>query len=389
MELAITGLGVVSGLGIGREAWNDALRDPKAARAKAFRGNSDVLEAFPDANTAEVWDWDPKPWLGDKGHRNNDQLTKYLITAAKLALLDSGIKDAEGIFLRYSGERVGISSATAYGSLDAIAELNRVAELEDPRYINPQRFPNTVINAAAGYVSIWEGLMAPNTTIVNGNCGSLDAVLSGHTHLAFQRADAMLIGGGEIVCESLYVALSKLGVLADMRSDGLGISVGEGAAFLVVEDAERAWERSANVLGYIRGYGSAFDTPQSEAVLVHAGSDAVVAAILRALEEAEVEPDEVDVVASARCGLPSIDDAELQGIRAVFGHDVCVTAPKQLTGENFGAAGVFGMIMALGYMHGAPVEPRVAGPKTSEVGTAVVVSVGYYGNVSAVVVTKE
>ena len=61
MELAITGLGVVSGLGIGREAFHDALRDPKAARAKAFRGNSDVLEAFPDANTAEVWDWDPKP----------------------------------------------------------------------------------------------------------------------------------------------------------------------------------------------------------------------------------------------------------------------------------------------------------------------------------------
>ncbi len=58
---------------------------------------------------------------------------------------------------------MGISSATAYGSLDAIAELNRVAELEDPRYINPQRFPNTVINAAAGYVSIWEGLHARPT----------------------------------------------------------------------------------------------------------------------------------------------------------------------------------------------------------------------------------
>ncbi|MCA9532409.1 MAG: hypothetical protein KC593_01975 [Myxococcales bacterium] len=389
MELAITGVGIVSGLGVGREAFHSALSDAAAARAKAFRGASEVLEAFPDANTAEVWDWDPKPWLGDKGHRNNDQLTKYLIAAAKQALIDAGIKDAEGVFLRYAGERVGISSATAYGSLDAIAELNRVAELEDPRYINPQRFPNTVINAAAGYVSIWEGLMAPNTTIVDGNCGSLDAVLSAYTHLAFGRADAMLVGGGEIVCESLYVALAKLGVLADMRSDGLGISVGEGAAFLVVEDAERAWERSANVLGYIRGYGTAFDAPQSEAVLVHAGSDAVQAAIQLALAEAEIEPDEVDVVASARCGLPSIDDAELHGIRAVFGHDVCVVAPKQLTGENFGAAGVFGMVMALAWMNGARAEPRVAGPKPGEVGTAVVVSVGYYGNVSAVVVTKE
>jgi 3-oxoacyl-(acyl-carrier-protein) synthase len=389
MELAITGVGVVSGLGVGRDAFFEALSDPGAARAKAFRGASDLLEAFPDANTAEVWDWDPKRWLGDKGHRNNDQLTKYLITAAKLALIDAGVKDDEGIFVRYEGARVGIASATAYGSLDAIGELNRVAELEDPRYINPQRFPNTVINAAAGYVSIWEGLMAPNTTIVDGNCGSLDAVLSAYTHLAFGRADAMLVGGGEIVCESLYVALAKLGVLADMRNDDLGISVGEGAAFLVVEDAERAWERSANVLGVIRGYGTAFDAPQSEAVLVHAGSDAVQAAIQDALSEAEIGADEVDVVASARCGLPSIDDAELHGIRAVFGHDVCVVAPKQLTGENFGVAGAFGMIMALAWMHGAKAEPRVAGPKPGEVATAVVVSVGYYGNVSAVVVTKE
>ena len=389
MELAITGLGIVSGLGVGREAFHAALEDIDKAKETAFRGSSDVLEAFPDANTAEVWDWDPKAWLGPKGHRNNDRITKYLITAAGQALRDAGIKDDEGIHLRYSPDRVGVCSATAYGSLDAIAELNRVAELEDPRYINPQSFPNTVINAAAGYVSIWEKLRAPNTTIVDGNCGSLDAVLNAHTHLAFRRADAMLVGGGEIVCESLYVALAKLGVLADMRDDGLGVRVGEGAAYLVVEDWDRAWERSARVLGVIRGYGTAFDAPQSEAVLVHAGSDAVEAAIRQALAEAEVDADEVDAVACAKCGLPSIDDAELHGIRAALGSDATVAAPKELTGENFGAAGAFGMAVALGWMHGAPVGPRVMGPKSGEVATAIVVSVGYYGNVSAVVLTRD
>ena len=70
------------------EAFFGALQDPKSAREVAFRGASDVLEAFPDANTAEVWDWEPKRWLGAKGHRNNDQLTKYLITAAKHALIE-------------------------------------------------------------------------------------------------------------------------------------------------------------------------------------------------------------------------------------------------------------------------------------------------------------
>ena len=121
MELAITGVGIVSGLGVGREAFHSALSDAAAARAKAFRGASEVLEAFPDANTAEVWDWDPKPWLGDKGHRNNDQLTKYLIAAAKQALIDAGIKDAEGVFLRYAdqqgveGELVALDDIRAAG----------------------------------------------------------------------------------------------------------------------------------------------------------------------------------------------------------------------------------------------------------------------------------
>ena len=389
MELAITGLGVVSGLGVGREAFHAALADVDGAIEASFRGSSDALEAFPDANTAEVWDWDAKAWLGKRGHRNNDRITKYLITAARHALIDAGIKDDEGIFLRYAPERVGVCSATAYGSLDAIAELNRVAELEDPRYINPQRFPNTVINAAAGYVSIWEKLRAPNVTLVDGNCGSLDAVLSADTHLAFDRADAMLVGGGEIVCESLYVALAKLGVLADMRADGLGVRPGEGAVYLVVEPEEKAWNRSAPVLGVIRGYGTAFDAPQSEAVLVHAGSDAVEAAIRDALEAAEVDVEEVDAVACAHCGLPSIDDAEMHGIRAALGNDVCIAAPKRITGENFGAAGAFGIATALGWMQGAPVGPRIAGPKTGSVATAVVISVGYYGNVSAVVLTRD
>jgi len=77
-----------------------------------------------------------------------------LIVCGKLALQDADLKRAGSHLL--SPDRIGVCSATAYGSLEAITEAVQVTELEDPRFLNPNRFPNTVINAAAGYVSIWE-----------------------------------------------------------------------------------------------------------------------------------------------------------------------------------------------------------------------------------------
>ena len=154
--LAITGAGVVSPVGYGLGALREAFADPERARERAFGGEPTVLvrEKFPEAHAAEVWGFDPNALLGDKGHRNLDRLTKYLIAAAKHALEDAGIKKDGKFVSTLRPEQVGICSSTAYGSLDSITELNLVAELEDPRYINPARFPNTVINAAAGYVSM-------------------------------------------------------------------------------------------------------------------------------------------------------------------------------------------------------------------------------------------
>ncbi len=385
MHLEITGLGVVSPLGIGRQAWQDALNVPQSARETAFRTSSEVLKDAEAGSTwsAEVWGWNPKEHLGAKGHRSFDRLTKFLITAAGRALEDAGIK-ADGSFVEgaLSPADIGICSATAYGSLDAITELNRVAELEDPRYINPTRFPNTVINAAAGYVSIWQDLRAPNTTVVDGNCGGLDAVLAAETHLHHRRGKAFLVGGGEVVTEPLYLALRKLGMLKGAESDG--VEVGEGACYLVVEPKGSAQERP--VLAFLRGYGTAFEAPESDALLVHASKEAVSRAIEDALRDAELEAGDIDVVCASHCGIEAFDETELEGIRDTLG-DVCIAAPKRLFGETFGAAGAFGMASCIAWMHGAPVAPIVAGSAPDTLRHTLVLSIGYYGNVSAVILS--
>lgn len=392
--LCITGVGVVSTLGVGWDAWTKALGDPKAAAADAFRDTSEVLDAekFGPTRTAEVWGWDPKQWLGAKGHRNFDRLTKFLITAAKDALNNSGIKSNDE-FAAYEAHRIGISSATAYGSLDAITELKRVSELEEPRYINPTRFPNTVINAAAGYVSIWEGMKGPNTTVVDGNCGSLDAVLNGETHLSHNRADAFLVGGGEVVSEALYIAMLKLGLVGtgtgtDPATATGTMSMGEGACYLAIEREQDAAKRGAHIHGKIRGYGTSFEAPEREALIVHSSADAAARAIQQALSEAGLQPDDVDLVCSAHAGVPDIDQPELVGIHKALGTDVAVVAPKQIIGETFGAAGAFGLAAALAWLQGSPLPTLVAGKAPTKLDHIVVNAVGFYGNVSCVILSR-
>lgn len=395
--LAITGIGAVSPVSLDWDGLLGALRDPSAARVRAFEGPSTALPEgkIPGAIVGEVRGFDPGAHLGEKGHRNFDRLTKYLIVAAKRALESAGLK-RDGKFVgRLAADQIGICSSTAYGSLDSITELNLVAELEDPRYINPARFPNTVINAAAGYVSIWEDLRAPNVTIVDGNCGALDAVLTCETHLAHRRADAFLVGGGDVLSEPLYVAFQKLGALAEGdahwepgSADSTGLRLGEGVAYLCVERRSEAEARGAKVRAVIAGYGTAFEPPKEEALLLNATPIAVARAIKLALDDAGVIPSEIDAVSASCAGLPRYDAAELYGIEQVLGTEVAVAAPKSIWGECFAGAGALGMASAVAWIEGNAPAPLIAGSVRAETRAVIVLACGYYGNVSAVVIKR-
>lgn len=394
--LAITGVGVVSPVGIGHDEFFAAQQDVKAAKERAFANDSLVLprELFPDARVAETRNFDATKFLGDKGLRNFDRLTKMMIVAGKLALEDAGIKK-NGEFISLKPEQVGIISSTAYGSLEAITELNLVAEKEDPRYINPARFPNTVINAAAGYVSIWEDLRAPNVTIVDGNCGALDAILSCETHLAHERADAFLIGGGEALSEPLYRAFRMLGVVCEGDepwepgdSHTNGMRLGEGAAYLCVERAHEAKARGARLRGLLLGYGTAFDAPHSEAVLVHPSIDSVTRAVRAAVKDAGLSPNDIDAVVASASGIERFDAAELMGLSRGLREDVLIASPKSILGETFGAHGALGMACGLAWLEGVAPAPILSGRARDKIEHVVVTTTGYYGNVSAAVLGR-
>lgn len=380
MPRAVTGLGVVSAIGIGREAFFRALAEGALlANAPARPIESFDASGHPGAadRVIEVTHFDPTKYLGDKGLRTLDRLTKLLIVAARLAMHDAGFK-RDGVYVQSRPEAVGICCSNAYGSLEAITELDRVAQLEDARYINPAKFPNTVANSASGYVSIWEDLRALNVSVSDGNCGALDAVACADIYLETARADALLVGGAEAMSEALYLAFRRLGAL---RSGGA--KLGEGAALIVLEPLAHARARGAQIRAEVVGYGTAFVGPEGEE-LISASAEAMESAIRTAIAEADIDPASIDLVASGVNGVSAFDDKELAAIARVLG-DVPVAAPKLVLGETLGAGGAMGMAAAIAWFDGAAPSPIVTGTAPARVQNVLVTSIGYYGNASAVV----
>jgi 3-oxoacyl-(acyl-carrier-protein) synthase len=395
---AVTGLGVASALGVGRDAFLASYDVGPPPCDQDRRVDTFDPSPYPRARVAEVPDFDATKHLGDKGLRSLDRLAKLLVVASRLALHDAGLK-REGAWTPAPlpwPPRVGVVVSNAYGSLEAIHELDRVAVLEDARYINPSRFPLTVSNSAAGYVSIWEDLRAVNVSVSDGNCGALDAVACADVLLDQARADVLLVGGAEAMSEALFLAFHRLGAIGTGGSGPGGPCLGEGAALLTLERSAAAAARSARVLAEVVGYGTSFAPPEREGALVHATPEALEQAIAGALSDAGITPAEVDVVVSGVSGQRVFDEAELLAIERTMGKDAAVVAPKLVLGETLGAGGAMGMIAAIWHFQAPPAPPGgsalarpssvwVRGPVRAGVRTALVTSVGYYGNASALV----
>jgi 3-oxoacyl-(acyl-carrier-protein) synthase len=364
---AVTGIGVASPLGTGRQAFLEAMH--AGARATPQGGRVEV-PGFDAATQAH---------LGDKGLRSLDRLTKLLLIATRLALHDAKLK-TDGTWSGFSGEQVGLVCSNAYGSLEAITELDRVATLEDARYINPSRFPLTVANSAAGYASIWEDLRAVNVSVSDGNCGGLDAVACADNLLEHDRARAIVVGGVEAMSEALYLAFQKVGILSETAF------LGEGAAMVTLEPGDAARARGAEVLAEVTGYGTAFYAPERESSLVFPSAEAVEHAVRGALADAGITAAEVDLVVSGAAGVPAFDEAEHQGAaRGLGGGAIPVLAPKLALGETLGAGGAMGMLTAIAALQGGARGYGVRGDVRTRARTVLVTSLGYYGNASALV----
>ncbi len=314
----------------------------------------------------EIRPFEPRDYLGERNLRPIDRTSRLMLVAAGQALEEAGWT-AEVLAEREAGLVLG----TTFCSVHTIAEFDRRGLQLGPSYASPFDFANSVINAAAGQAAIWFGLRGLNSTISAGAASGLAALGYAVGHIRAGRAAALLAGGAEELCFESFLGHYRAGRLCGSRGgDGEvpvpfharrnGFALAEGAALVLLEDAEAAAGRSARVLAEVLGHGSAFDPLGTE----ESGAGAVARAVRLALEDAELEPGDLDCLSASASGGVETDRREALGVAAALGGraaDLPVTAVKSMTGEAMGASGGLQVVDLLGTFADGPDGGRLSG----------------------------
>jgi len=360
--VVISGIGVLSAIGVGRNDYWEGLFQGKSG----FK-NISLFDTLPfRVNTAgEISNFDPLIFLGKKGLRDLDRSTQLICSAAKLAIDDSKLNITDD-----NTNSIGVSVGATFGSLHSISQFDRSGLIDGPRLVNPSHFPNTVINSPASQVSIRYKIKGFNTTISTGFCASLDAVTYASDFIRLKRADVVLAGGVEELCEEIFFGFHELGCLSgtdgsqpvckpfDARRNGTILS--EGAAFLVLENEQHAMARGATVLAQVLGYSSAFD-PKAESSFNHAGQG-LKNAIVHALQDASLHTDDIDYICACSNANLGLDRMETRAIKEVFGtraYTVPVSSIKSMIGESFSASGALALVAAVGAIQKGLIPPTL------------------------------
>ncbi|MCA1593867.1 MAG: beta-ketoacyl-[acyl-carrier-protein] synthase family protein [Acidobacteria bacterium] len=350
-RVVITGAGVVSSLG----------DSPAALHAALCEGRSGLrpVELFETGMLGcplggEIKSFDARNYLGKRNLRPLDRTSRLVASAAQLAL-DASEWTAE---LRADRE-VGLVLGTMFCSVHTISEFDRRALEAGPGYASPMDFSNTVINAAAGQTAIMHNLRGTNTTVSTGTTSGLNAIAYATDLIRGGRARALLAGGADELCFESFYGFDRAGLLChttgaagdfpipfDARRNGAAL--GEGAALLMLEDAESARERGARVLAEVRGHGGGFDCSRGKKDLK--AVEAISRAVRLALSDAGVSTREVDCLSASANGSPARDWHEAHGVACVFddsSRSLPVTAIKSMLGETLGASGAMQAVAML------------------------------------------
>ena len=339
-RVVVTGEGMITAAGAGIDAAQEALWSGKTVIAASERLNGALM--------ADVGEFDPTPWLGNKGVRVLDRGTRLLCIAAQMALTASKYTAvAEG------DPDLGLVVGTLFGGVHSIASFDWTGITEGPNWVSPMEFANTVINAPAGQAAIKQKLRGVNSTVCSGLASGLYAMSYAADFLRFGRARYLLTGGMEEVCEETSLGFRKLGLsspsgavhpFAETRD---GAAPGEGAAIWMLETAETAEARGVEPMFEILGFGAVYDAHPT--IGYNPRGEGAAAAIRMAIANSELKPEDIGGIIASANGSPAGDEMEARALKAVFGDSLTglpLCAPKALFGESMGAGGAIGALVA-------------------------------------------
>src|SRR4030043_1607859 len=255
-RICITGVGVVSSIGIGKEEFLSSLKNGNAGIGEIKEFDTNFSHS---KKGGIVRSFHPKDFIPAVKIRRLDRASQFAIAASKMALAD-----AQFSVTQENSARVGVVLGSGFCGLSSSEEFHRGQVLKGFLDLNPMLFPNTVPNAPSSYFSIELGIQGVNSTLVQSFCTAEAALFFACDQLRKGSADLILTGGVDELSEFLFRGFSDLGFLATDQGHGEkscpydkmrnGLVLGEGGGVLVIETEEHARRRGAKVYGYILGY---------------------------------------------------------------------------------------------------------------------------------------
>ena len=405
-KVAITGTGVVSSLGDSTKALHSSLCAGTSACDEVVSVNDRELDQR--ALAAPIGDFSPAKYLGDKNLRPLDRSGRLAASAAQLAL-DSGDWSSDD----RENTEIDLVVGTTFCSAHTITQFDRETQVAGPKYAKPLDFANTVFNAAAGQTAIWHNLRGANTTIAAGKVSGLRALKHAQIQISQGDSSVSLVGAVEEYCFETQTAYSSARQLQESSDNGPplpfsiyrdGFVLGEGAAFVVLEDFEAAKLRRVEILGELLGHGSSYDVSrgQSEETAVIRCADSIQSA----LTAAELSANDIDCISCSANGSRREDRFEALALAKVFGNRLEAIPLSVISvgiGETLGASGMFQMVSMLEAMRGSELSgakgitkqfdeelPRMCiheGTVTGNFRRGLVLSLGYDGSSAATIVS--
>ncbi len=343
-RVVVTGLGLISPLGIGVEkSWSGLLQGRSGVR----RITQFDASSFATKIAGEVDGFNPEDYIEPKEVKKMDRFIHFGVAASTMAMEDSGLKIDE-----QNAARVGVYVGSGMGGLPAIEHYHKVLLEKGPRRITPFFIPMLIINLAAGQISIKFGAKGPNSAPATACATGSHAI--GDAFKVIQRgdADAMIAGGTESCITSMGIggfnAMKALATRNDepekasrpFDRDRDGFIMGEGSGILIIEELGHALARKAKIYAEIAGYGLTGDAYHITSPAP--GGEGAARCMTMALRDAGMDPWEVDYINAHGTSTKYGDELETMAIKTVFkehAYKVAVSSTKSMTGHLLGAAG--------------------------------------------------
>jgi 3-oxoacyl-[acyl-carrier-protein] synthase II len=357
-RVVVTGIGMISPLGVGNEpTWQGLIE----GRSGVDRITKFDTTNFPSKIAGEVRGFDPANWIEKKEIKKSDTFIHYAIAASQIAADDSGLDLKAG-----DPDRAGVIIASGIGGFPLIQDMHETMLERGPSRISPFFIPGTIINLAAGHVSIRFNLQGPSSAPATACAAGAHAIGDAFKIIQRDDADIMFAGGTEAAVSPLSVGgFSAMRALStrndepqkasrpwDAQRDGFVI--GEGSGVLILEEREHALKRGAKIYCEITGYGMTSDAYHISAP-AEDGSG-MVRVMNRALKDAGLQPEQIDYINAHGTSTPVGDKTETVAVKRAFGEaakKVAISSTKSMTGHLLGAAGgIESAFAALTVKHG-------------------------------------